>query len=93
MTYRGRRDVHTTAELEAATGVGYRTLRRWVLAGLLPAPTKHGRGLARGVVALWSADALRLARAAAELRKQGWPLDVVKRRLLEQRGPAKSRRR
>lgn len=93
MTYRGRKDVHTTAELEAATGFGYRTLRRWVLAGILPPPTKLGRGLARGVVALWSADAMRIARVAAELRRQGWPLDAVKAKLLEPRPPARRRRR
>jgi DNA-binding transcriptional MerR regulator len=77
MTYLGRRDVHTTAELEAATGYGYRTLRRWVVAGVLPPPRKVGRGLGRGVIALWSADALRTARAVATLRRQGFSLEAA----------------
>lgn len=93
MTYRGRKDVHVTAELEAASGFSYRTLRRWVIAGILPPPTKLGLGLRKGVVALWSADAMRIARAAGELRRQGWPLEYVKAKLLAPRPSGQRRRR
>jgi hypothetical protein len=93
MTYQGRKDVHTTVELEAATGYGYRTLRRWVVAGVLPQPTLHGRGFGRGVVALWSVDAMARARAAAALIRQGYSLPMVKRKLEEPPPPARRRRR
>lgn len=78
MTYRGRTDVHTTAELEAAAGVTYRQLRRWVVAGLLAQPLLHSRGRGKGVVALWSSAALQHARRIGELRRQGHALDWIR---------------
>lgn len=93
MTYEGRRDVHVTAEVEAAAGVTYRQLRRWVLLGLLPQPEKHSRGHGRGVVALWSTEALQLARRIGELRRQGYTMPAVKRKLAEPSRPNGRRRR
>jgi len=44
--------VLTTPEVAAAVGVSDQTIRRWALAGLLPAPVKAFRGR-RGTVSQW----------------------------------------
>jgi DNA-binding transcriptional MerR regulator len=92
MTYRGRRDVHTTLEVMAAAGVSYRSLRRWVVAGLLPQPQRHSRGRARGVVLLWPTSSMVLARRIAELTGRGYPLAEVKAKLAEPQRPNGRRR-
>jgi DNA-binding transcriptional MerR regulator len=68
--------LHSTGEVEKAAGVSYRTLRRWVRAGLLAQPvlTSDGRN---GVHLRWTAAQLRRARQVAKLRAQGLAVSQI----------------
>lgn len=72
--------LHSTREVEEAAGVSYRTLRRWIAAGLLEQPTLTSDGRT-GVHARWSGAQLRRARQIGRLRKQGIPVSAIAEQL------------
>lgn len=73
---------YTTAELVREAGVTYRTLRRWVVAGLLPQPvlTSTGHGAELGVQALWHPAAMRRVKAIRAMRRAGAPMSDIRKR-------------
>ncbi|MCA9693282.1 MAG: MerR family transcriptional regulator [Myxococcales bacterium] len=78
----GKKSV-TTADLIAELGVSRSTLYRWIEDGiLLPIDhctlEPHPNGGTRGV---WSPRAVARARKVAKLRKQGFTLKAIKKRL------------
>lgn len=72
--------LHSTNEVEVAAGVSYRTLRRWIAAGLLEQPTLTSDGRT-GVHARWTGAQLRRARQVGRLRKQGMTVSQIAEQL------------
>lgn len=70
----------TTAAVEKATGVRYRTLRRWIVLGLLEQPDKSSDGRT-GVRLHWTRQQLQQARLVAKLRRAGMSESRIRERL------------